>query len=84
VTRTFTATRALRSLTALLTAHVVSQTGNVVTLFAVPFYVLSTGGTGIEVGTAAFFATVPVIIGGPLAVSSSTGSATGARASSPT
>ncbi|TFC23663.1 MFS transporter [Cryobacterium glucosi] len=66
MTKTVATTRALRSLTALLAAHVVSQTGNVVTLFAVPFYVLATGGTGIEVGTAAFFATAPVIIGGPL------------------
>jgi MFS family permease len=56
----------LRSLTALLVAHTLSQTGNVVTLFAVPFAVLATGGGATQVGVAAFFATVPVVIGGPL------------------
>jgi MFS family permease len=54
------------SLTALLTAHAISQTGNVVTAFAIPFYVLGLGGSGVEVGLAAFFATAPVVIGGPL------------------
>jgi len=54
------------ALTALLAAHAVSQTGNVVTAFAVPFYVLGSGGSGVEVGVAAAFATAPVIIGGPL------------------
>ena len=58
--------RAVRSLSALLAAHAISQTGNVVTAFAVPFYVLATGGTGTEVGIAAFFATAPVIVGGAL------------------
>ncbi|WP_082475342.1 MFS transporter [Frigoribacterium sp. Leaf263] len=56
--------RAVGSLTALLAAHAVSQTGNVVTAFAVPFYVLGLGGSGVEVGVAAFFATVPVVVGG--------------------
>jgi MFS family permease len=56
--------RAAGSLTALLSAHAVSQTGNVVTAFAVPFYVLGLGGTGVEVGVAAFFATAPIVIGG--------------------
>ena len=58
--------RGLGSLTALLTAHAISQTGNVVTAFAIPFYVLGLGGTGVEVGIAAFFATAPIVIGGPL------------------
>lgn len=53
------------SLVALLSAHAISQTGNVVTAFAIPFYILATGGSGIEVGIAAFFATAPVVIGGP-------------------
>ena len=57
--------RGLGSLTALLTAHAISQTGNVVTAFAIPFYVLGLGGTGVEVGIAAFFATAPIVIGGP-------------------
>lgn len=54
------------SLVALLTAHAISQTGNVVTAFAIPFYVIGIGGSGIEVGTAAFFATAPVVLGGML------------------
>ena len=54
------------SLAALLAAHAVSHTGNVVTAFAVPFSVLATGGSGVDVGIAAFFATAPVVIGGPL------------------
>lgn len=58
--------RATASLSALLAAHAISQTGNVVTAFAIPFYVLGLGGSGIEVGVAAFFATVPVVIGGAL------------------
>ncbi|WP_440708852.1 MFS transporter [Herbiconiux sp. YIM B11900] len=56
--------RALGSLSALLTAHAISQTGNVVTAFAIPFYVLGLGGSAVEVGIAAFFATAPIIIGG--------------------
>lgn len=58
--------RAVGSLTALLAAHAISQTGNVVTAFAIPFYVLSLGGSGVEVGTAAFFATAPIVVGGAL------------------
>ncbi|WP_104163558.1 MFS transporter [Cryobacterium sp. N22] len=58
--------RATGSLSALLAAHAISQTGNVVTAFAIPFYVLGLGGSGVEVGIAAFFATAPVVIGGAL------------------
>jgi MFS family permease len=58
--------RAAGSLSALLAAHAISQTGNVVTTFAIPFYVLGLGGTGVEVGVAAFFATAPIVIGGAL------------------
>jgi MFS family permease len=58
--------RASGSLAVLLTAHAISQTGNVVTAFAIPFYVIGIGGSGVEVGLAAFFATAPVVIGGPL------------------
>ncbi|AWB87451.1 MFS transporter [Mycetocola zhujimingii] len=57
--------RAVGSLAALLAAHSISQTGNVVTAFAIPFYVLALGGSGVEVGIAAFFATIPILIGGP-------------------
>jgi MFS family permease len=58
--------RAAGSLSALLAAHAISQTGNVVTAFAIPFYVLGLGGSGVEVGVAAFFATAPIVIGGAL------------------
>ena len=58
--------RATGSLTALLAAHAISQTGNVVTAFAIPFYVLGLGGSGVEVGIAAFFATAPIVVGGAL------------------
>ncbi|MFD2757235.1 MFS transporter, partial [Gulosibacter faecalis] len=58
--------RAAGSLAALLTGHTLSQTGNTVTAFAVPFYVLGIGGTAVEVGVAAFFATAPIVIGGAL------------------
>jgi len=54
------------ALSSLVAAHAISQTGNVVTAFAVPFYVLGLGGSGAEVGLAAAFATAPVIVGGPL------------------
>ncbi|MBF4579598.1 MFS transporter [Frigoribacterium sp. VKM Ac-2530] len=61
------ASRASRTaLSALVAAHAISQTGNVVTAFAVPFYVFALGGSGVEIGVAAAFATAPVIIGGPL------------------
>jgi MFS family permease len=56
--------RAVASLSVLLAAHAISQTGNVVTAFAIPFYVLALGGSGIEVGIAAFFATAPIVVGG--------------------
>jgi MFS family permease len=58
--------RAVGSLSALLAAHAISQTGNVITAFAIPFYVLSLGGSGLEVGIAAFFSTAPIVIGGAL------------------
>jgi len=54
------------ALSALLTAHTLSQTGNAITVLATPFYVLAQGGTGVEVGIAATFATVPIVLGGPL------------------
>lgn len=58
--------RARLSLTALLAAHTVSRTGNVVTLFAIPFLVLETGGGPVQVGIAAAAATAPVVLGAPL------------------
>lgn len=58
--------RAVGSLSALLAAHAISQTGNVITAFAIPFYVLGLGGSGVEVGIAAFFSTIPIVVGGAL------------------
>jgi len=58
--------RAVGALWSLLAAHAISQVGNVVTAFAIPFYVLAQGGSGVEVGVAAFFATAPVVVGGAL------------------
>lgn len=58
--------RARLPLGALLAGHTLSRTGNVVTLFAVPFAVLGTGGGPIDVGVAAAAASAPVLIGGPL------------------
>ena len=58
--------RAFGSLSVLLAAHAISQTGNVITTFAIPFYVLGLGGSGVEVGIAAFFSTVPIVVGGAL------------------
>lgn len=55
-----------RPLVALLVSHALSRTGNVVTLFAVPFAVLGSGGGPVEIGIAAAAATAPVLIGGPL------------------
>ncbi len=53
-------------LRALLTSHALSRTGNVVTIFAIPFAVLGTGGGPIEVGLAAAASTAPVVLGGTL------------------
>ena len=53
-------------LVALLTAHTSAQTGNTITVLATPFFVLSQGGSALDVGLASTFATVPIIIGGPM------------------
>ncbi|QKS15045.1 MFS transporter [Curtobacterium sp. Csp2] len=51
-------------LRSLLAVQVVSRTGNVATTIAVPFVVLSRGGSATDVGIAAFAATVPIVLGG--------------------
>lgn len=56
--------RSRRPLSALLVGHVLSRTGNVVTLFAVPFAVLGEGGGPAHVGLAAAASTTPVLVGG--------------------
>ncbi len=58
-------TRQRRSLTGLLAGHVVSLTGNMLTLIALPLFVLAETGSAAATGIAGFFATLPVVIGGP-------------------
>jgi MFS family permease len=59
-----------RSLAVLLGANVVSVAGNMLTLVAVPWFVLTTTGSAARAGLVAFAATVPVVVaallGGPL------------------
>ena len=50
----------------LLAGHTVSLTGNMLTLVALPLYVLAETGSATATGIAGFFATLPVVIGGPL------------------
>lgn len=52
-------------LAGLLAGHVVSLTGNMLTLIALPLYVLAETGSAAATGIAGFFATLPVVIGGP-------------------
>ncbi|GAB2921456.1 hypothetical protein GCM10027047_18560 [Rhodococcus aerolatus] len=49
-----------------LLAHVVSLTGNVVTVLALPIYVLRTTGSPTAAGVLGFVATVPIVLGGAL------------------
>ncbi|MCW2679510.1 MAG: transporter [Frankiales bacterium] len=53
-----------RPLVGLLAAHAVSMTGNVLTLVALPLYVLMTTGSAALTGVTGFFATLPVVLGG--------------------
>jgi MFS family permease len=53
-------------LTGLLAAHAVSLTGNMITFIALPLYVLDTTGSPSLTGVAAFFAVLPVVVGGAL------------------
>lgn len=59
-----------RPLLLLLTANVISVAGNMLTLVAIPWFVLSTTGSPARAGLVAFASTVPVILaallGGPL------------------
>lgn len=59
-----------RPLGVLLAANVVSITGNMLTVIAVPWFVLETTGSAARAGLVAFAATVPIVIaallGGPL------------------
>ncbi|MET7834913.1 MFS transporter [Micromonospora sediminicola] len=57
-------TRDRRPLAGLLIGHAVSLTGNVLTLIALPLYVLAETGSPAATGLAGAFATAPVILGG--------------------
>lgn len=48
----------------LLVAHLISLTGNMLTLIALPLYVLAETGSAAATGVAGVFATLPVVIGG--------------------
>ncbi|NUS13733.1 MAG: MFS transporter [Streptomyces sp.] len=65
-----TADRDRRPLVLLLTANVISVTGNMLTLVAVPWFVLQTTGSAAHAGLVAFASTLPVavaaLLGGPL------------------
>jgi MFS family permease len=56
--------RSRRPLVGLLAAHAVSTTGNVLTLIALPLYVLTTTGSAALTGLTGAFATAPVVLGG--------------------
>jgi MFS family permease len=60
------AVRARRPLVGLLVAHGVSLTGNVLTLIALPLYVLAQTGSPALTGLTGAVATLPVILGGAL------------------
>ena len=49
-------------LIALLAANVISETGNRITTLAIPWYVLSAGGSGVQVGLVGFFNLVPTVL----------------------
>ena len=53
-------------LAGLLTAHTVSLTGNMLTLIALPLYVLAETGSPAATGLTGAFATAPVVLGGAL------------------
>lgn len=59
-------TRRAAPLVGLLSGHAVSLTGNMLTLIALPLYVLAQTGSAALTGVAGFFATLPVVVGGSL------------------
>ncbi len=58
--------RERRPLFAMLAADAVSITGNMLTLIAVPWFVLQTTGSAAKTGLTAFFTTLPVILSASL------------------
>jgi len=55
-----------RPLTGLLVGHAVSMTGNMMTIIALPLYVLMETGSAAATGITGFFATLPIVVGGVL------------------
>lgn len=53
-----------RPLIGLLVGHAVSMTGNVLTIIALPLYVLAETGSAAATGITGFFATLPTVLGG--------------------
>jgi hypothetical protein len=51
-------------LAGLLVSHAVSITGNMLTLIALPLYVLAETGSAAATGITGFFATLPIVLGG--------------------
>lgn len=51
-------------LVALMTSHVISLTGNMMTIIALPLYVLAKTGSPAATGLAGAFATAPMVLGG--------------------
>jgi MFS family permease len=59
-----TAPRRRAPLAGLLAGHVISLTGNMLTIIALPLYVLAETGSPSATGVAAAFATAPIVLGG--------------------
>ena len=51
-------------LVGLLVGHAVSMTGNMLTIIALPLYVLAETGSAAATGVTGFFATLPIVLGG--------------------
>lgn len=51
-------------LVGLLVGHAVSMTGNMITIIALPLYVLGETGSAAATGITGFFATLPIVLGG--------------------
>lgn len=51
-------------LVGLLVGHAVSMTGNMLTIIALPLYVLAQTGSAAATGITGFFATLPIVLGG--------------------
>lgn len=57
-------THIVRPLAGLLVGHAVSMTGNMLTIIALPLYVLGQTGSATATGVTGFVATLPIVLGG--------------------